>query len=50
MRKKTAKQTPKHQQASSSQQTGLIARAKTATPSAGTTSPLDNRSHRTDRA
>ena len=50
MRKKTAMQTPQHPQASPAQQTGLIARAKTAKQSAVTKSPLDNRSHRTDRA
>ena len=50
MRKKTATQTLKHQRASSTQQTGLLARAKTATQSAVTPSPLDNHSHRTDRA
>ena len=50
MRKKTATQTPKHQRASSTPQTGLLARAKTATQSAVTPSPLDNHSHRTDRA
>jgi hypothetical protein len=49
-KKKTAPQLQRHPKASSPQQTGLIVRAKTATPSAGTTSPLDHRSHRTNRA
>ena len=47
MRKKTATQTPTHPQTSSAQQTGLIARAKTAKQSAVTKSPLDDHSHRT---
>ncbi len=50
MRKKTAPQTGGHHQTPSPQQSGLIARAKTAPQSAVTKSPLDNRSHRTDRA
>src|SRR5438552_2825446 len=50
MRKKTAPQTGRHHQTPSPHPSALIARAKTATQSAVTTSPLDNRSHRTDRA
>ncbi len=47
MRKKTAPRTRKHQKVSSRKQPGLIAKGKTAQQSAGTTSALDNRSHRT---
>jgi len=50
MRKQTASQTPKHRKASSPQQSGLIARAQNAQQSAAPKCPLDNRSHRTDRA
>jgi hypothetical protein len=50
MRKKTAPRTRKHRKASSPQQSGLIAKGKTAQQSATTRSALDNRSHRTDQS
>jgi hypothetical protein len=48
MRKQTTPQTRKHRQALPPQPSGLIARAKSASPSAGTRCALDNRSHRTN--
>ncbi len=48
MRKKTALRTRKHRKASSSQQSGLVAREKNAKQSAKARSALDNHFHRTD--
>ena len=47
MRKKTAPRTQRHQNASSHQRAGLIAKGEGASPSAAEGSALANRSHRT---
>ena len=48
MRKKTDPPAPRHQEASQSQPSGLIAKVQTLRRSEGEESALDNRSHRTD--